>query len=39
MEKVDPFKFVKATNRLMRGNDLFLVTKGRDKKPNAMTYS
>jgi phosphoserine phosphatase len=37
IEKVDPFKFVKTTNRLMRGNGLFLVTQGRDRKPNAMT--
>ena len=37
MEKVDPFRFVGATNRLMRGNGLLLVAQGGDEKPNAMT--
>jgi len=36
-EKVDEFKYVVEANRLMRGDGLFLVSKGKDGKPNAMT--
>lgn len=36
-EKVDPFEFVVEANRLMREGGLFLVTAGKDGKPNAMT--
>ncbi len=37
MKKVDEFKYVVDANRLMRGDGLFLVSEGRDGKPNAMT--
>jgi flavin reductase (DIM6/NTAB) family NADH-FMN oxidoreductase RutF len=33
----DPFEFVVETNRLMRDGGLFLVSAGKDGKPNAMT--
>jgi flavin reductase (DIM6/NTAB) family NADH-FMN oxidoreductase RutF len=36
-EKVDTFMYVKEMNELLKGNGLFLVTEGKDKKPNAMT--
>ncbi|MFQ6053206.1 MAG: flavin reductase family protein [Candidatus Bathyarchaeia archaeon] len=36
-DKVGPFDFVDETNRLMRGDGLFLVAAGEDGKPNAMT--
>ena len=35
--QVDEFKYVKDVNRLMRGNGLLLVTKGKNNIPNAMT--
>lgn len=35
--KIEPFDFIEETNRLMRGDGLFLVSAGRDGKPNAMT--
>jgi len=36
-ERVEPFDFVEETNRLMRDGGLFLVSAGKDGKPNAMT--
>lgn len=36
-EKVSSFEFVDETNRLMRDGGLFLVSAGRDGRPNAMT--
>ena len=36
-EKVDTFKYVREMNELLKDGGLFLVTEGRDKKPNAMT--
>ena len=35
--KIDPFDFIVETNRLMRGGGLFLVSAGKDGRPNAMT--
>jgi len=35
--RVDPFDFVEETHRLMRNGGLFLVSAGKDGKPNAMT--
>ncbi len=36
-EKVDPFKYIVETDRLMRSGGLLLVSAGNDEKPNAMT--
>jgi flavin reductase (DIM6/NTAB) family NADH-FMN oxidoreductase RutF len=36
-EKMDAFDFVEETIRLMRSGGLFLVTAGKDGRPNAMT--
>ena len=36
-EKVGTFEFIVDTNRLMRDGGLFLVSAGKDGKPNAMT--
>ncbi|UCH57416.1 MAG: flavin reductase family protein [Candidatus Bathyarchaeota archaeon] len=36
-ERVKDFEFVDETHRLMRSGGLFLVTAGKDGKPNAMT--
>lgn len=36
-KKVDEFKYIVEANRLMRDGGLFLVSEGKDGKPNAMT--
>lgn len=36
-KKVDEFSYVVEANSLMRGGGLFLVSRGKDGKPNAMT--
>lgn len=36
-EKLETFDFIEETHRLMRGDGLFLVSAGKDGKPNAMT--
>jgi len=36
-KKVDEFKYIVEANQLMRGDGLFLVSEGKDGKPNAMT--
>jgi flavin reductase (DIM6/NTAB) family NADH-FMN oxidoreductase RutF len=37
MKKVDTFKYIVETNKLMKNEGILLVAEGKDKKPNTMT--
>jgi flavin reductase (DIM6/NTAB) family NADH-FMN oxidoreductase RutF len=36
-KQVNPLQYIVETNKLLRKNGILLVSKGKDKKPNAMT--